>query len=143
MSKVIRFIDSTPDGTIELFEAPQEYIDGSLWITEVDTLGVVKSRDAIDIGNGFFQITPAPASGTKLFCTAEIGEVDQLVTDGLSPWEHANLNKLLETIKALKEAVDSMNLAMDNRVTKNTFNAWASIVEKQVKDLKATLLLAQ
>ncbi len=140
MSKIIRFINSNPDGSTELFEAPEDYISGSMWVSEVDGTGNVQFREVSDVGGKFFQINPAPASGTKLYCSCEIDEVSQSETDGLTPWEHSNLNKLLELAQEQQAAIGVMDSALGNRITKSDFNAWASIIEQQIKDLKATLL---
>jgi hypothetical protein len=140
MSKIIRFIDNNPDGSTELFEAPEEYIAGSLWVNEVDGTGSVQFRGVNDVGGKFFQLSPAPLAGSKLYCVAETEEVSQAATDGLTPWEHANLNKLLEALQEQQLALGAMDNALKNRITRNDFNSWAAIVEQQVKDLKATLL---
>jgi hypothetical protein len=140
MSKIIRFIDTTPDGTIELFQAPEQYVAGTLWVNEVNGVGNTVVRQPVDMGGEFFQITPAPLFGTRLFCSCEIEVVDPTLGDGLTPWEHGNINKLLEVTKSQQEALRSMESALTTRITRSAFNAWASIIEQQIKDLKATLL---
>lgn len=63
-------IISTADGTTELFQTSNVYIENTLWIFAVDsgtgatTMVVPTEFD----GGEYFQISPAPATGTSLYC---------------------------------------------------------------------------
>lgn len=133
-----RHIDTTPDGSLELFQAPTDYIVGTLWVIEVGS--VTSIREASDIGGGFYQVSPAPEAGAKLYITYDIVVVDASLEDGLTPWEHENMNSLLAALTTMQDALNAMSDSMGERVTQSNFDTWASIIEAEVRDLKSVLV---
>ena len=132
-----RHIELGVDGVTQLFQAPDEYIDGSLWVFDLTSGGATSLVEPIDVGGGFYQITPAPAVGSKLYITYDI-EIESVAdNDGLLPWEHNNINTLLDVAKAQSLAIKTMEEALLSRMTKDDFNAWAAVMEQAMKDLEA------
>jgi hypothetical protein len=133
-----RYKDDTPDGVNQLFSAPEEFVENSLWVTEVvDATGAATFRIANEMGGGFYQLNPAPAVDTTLYLTYDIDVENPAEEDGLTPWDNTRLNKLLETIQQIQETVDLIDEAMALRVTHKDFNTWASAVERKLKDVEA------
>ena len=135
-----RYIDTSPDGATQLFTTQDEYVGGTVWLFEVKSTGETQLREVVEMTGTFIQLNPAPEAGSKLYITYDVEVDDEAEDSGMTPWEHGNLNKLLETMKAQQDAMDSLSEALPSRVTQVQFNAWASVLEQELRDLKSTLL---
>ncbi len=134
-----RHIDSTPDGSNELFQTPDTFLADTLWVTEAGGSNGDTLRQPNEMGGGFYQLSPAPEAGTKLYLTYDIEVVDETVNSGLTPWEHDQMNKLLLAIQAQQEAINNIDEAMGNRVTHKDWNTWSSVVERELADVKSAI----
>lgn len=132
-----RHIDNTPDGNNQLFQTPEEFLPGTLWVTETDGLGNDTIRFPNELGGGYYQLTPAPAAGTKLFIQYDVAQGEE--TAVLTEWESKRLNELLGTIKALSEAQRNMDASLLKRVTHKDFDSWASAVDRKLRDFQSLI----
>lgn len=134
-----RYIEQGADGSTQLFQVPDEYIDGSLWVFEVVSGGSTALVEATDVGGGFYQLNPAPAAGSKLYLTYDVAIPDSASDTGLVPWEHNSLNSLLDLAKAQDAALKAMEIALTSRVTRDDFNSWAAVLEQELRDIKSSI----
>lgn len=131
-------INTTADGTTELFQLGNTYIADSVVVFEILSDGSVQSKTVAELGTDFVQVTPAPAIGSKLLCLYEyddpaVEQVNNLIP-GLSPWEGRSLNKLVEVIKTVQDSVTLIESYLKERVTKEEFHSWAAVIEKRVQE---------
>jgi hypothetical protein len=135
MIKTKRYVDSSPDGSNQLFQVPEEFISGSLWVTQ-SSGGVIEPNE---MGGGFYQLVPAPTAGSKLYLTYDVEDSSVAEETGLTPWEHDQMNKLLLAIQEQQKAINNIDEAMSLRVTNKDWNTWASVIGRQLADVKAAI----
>lgn len=140
MIRTKRVINSTPDGTTELFQLPEEFIPNSIWVFEVATDSTVKIRTTEEIGAQFIKITPAPESGSNLYVSYDIIESDNINEAGLSNWDKDSISRILQTVVEQQKTIVAIDKAMEKRVTLKDFDSWASVVERKLKDFETRLI---
>jgi hypothetical protein len=118
------------NGTDELFQIPDEYLENTLWVFVADTLGALVKVPTQYFQGGFFQISPAPAVNSDLYCSYDI-EVTTEVSN-LQAWDSAKIDELLETIEMISEAQDSLDKALLARVTQEDYDKWAELMESRI-----------
>lgn len=126
---------NTPDGILELFQLPEVYVEGSVWVFEVASDNSVQMRVPEEIGE-FIKITPAPAVDSTLFVTYNITEDSALDSMGVSNWDRDTMYKIVEMIHSQQKTIAAMDLALSKRVTEKELDTWASVIDRKVKDLE-------
>lgn len=129
------------NGTDELFQMPEPYVSASLQVLQQDGFGAKTSVEYEVLGDSFFKLTPAPSAGSDLLCYYEPAVEDPIGTDTLSAWEKANISKLMSIIAYQSQTITNMQIAIDNRMTYEDFNNYTEVIEKDLKDVKESLLL--
>lgn len=137
--KTKRHIDPSPNGANALFQAPDAFIPNSLWVVQSDGAGNDRILEPNEMGGGFYQVSPVPASGTKLYLTYDVEDTSASQETGLTPWEHDQMNKLLLAIQAQQKAIKNIDEAIGLRVTHKDWNTWSSVIERQLADVKAAI----
>lgn len=133
-----RTIISNTNGTDELFNASEDYIDGTLWVFESKSDTTIELRQTTTVGGGFFTISPAPAAGSDLYLTYEIeGEEGG---DSLNSWDSANVFALAEAIDDIRLLIVSMDKAIQKRLPLSDFYKVIELVNKRLDDYEASLL---
>lgn len=143
MIKTKRVINSTPDGTIELFQIPEEFVSNSVWVFEVAADSSVKIRTFEEISSQYIKITPAPANNSNLYISYDIVEDESIDEAGLSNWDKDSIRKIVDMIVSQQKVIAAMDEAMEKRVTNKDFDSWASVIERKLKDVQSKLLLSQ
>lgn len=141
MKTLVKEINTTANGTTELFSVENNYIEDSVLVTVVDVDNVVKLVDAIELGNNFIQITPAPTG--KLIILYEydnpsVVDVDTIIP-GLKPWDSTKILKLITAIQDIQTSVLAIEGYLKQRVSKQEFNSWSYAIETKIKELQALI----
>lgn len=133
-----RHIITNVSGTDQLFQLPEDYIQGTLWTFVVATSGATSLRANTYFAGGFFQITPPPTSGSSIYCI-----YDTQVTDTNDPLnfniDGITLDNIVSIAKVLKdhtETLKSMDTALNNRVSHAEFSKYAEITARKLKALE-------
>lgn len=132
-----RHIVTSINGTDELFQLPEDYLPGTLWTDVVTSSGNVTRRENSYFAGGYFQISPPPPVGSKIYCTYEIE--DSSTDPSLFEIEEVHINHIediLKIVKNLNESVKSLDKAVDNRVSLKAFNQYAEKMSNTIRYLK-------
>ena len=133
-----RFMDESSDGSTELFQLPNDFVTGSIWCFDSNVEGETKLREVSEVGGRYYRVTPAPVAENTLMLIYEMeSEIDSVAEYGITPWERVSLNKILDLVKAHGETLVVMEEALDNRVSQENFETWATLLEKELADVKA------
>ena len=141
MANLVKTHNIPADGSTVLFSVPEPYLNGTLSAIATKVGEVSITLTVTELGEQFFTVSPTPANTWTVELTYSIDVTN--ISDGkkLTDIEHANLKSLLEAVVAQQEALQAMQEALLTRVTTEDFNAWASVMEKELEDIKSTVLL--
>lgn len=136
-----RFVNDTPDGITELFAVPEEFVPGSVWVVEVDTLGAATFRTVEEMGTSFIKLTPAPADESNLYITYEVTVPDLENSLGISEWDQETLSKIIQTLVEQQETLEAVAASIDKRLTYKDYDTWASVIERKLKSIEERVAL--
>ncbi len=136
--KTKRYIINSVNGTDELFQLPEEYIEDSLWTFVVAASGASSIRQNTYFAGGFFQITPAPTAGSKIYAIYNVEETTpndpaNFSVDGITI---SNIVEMLDIIRTQGTTLAAMDLAIQNRVSINAFSQFAEELNRKVRALE-------
>ena len=135
-----KYIVEDVNGIDLLFQLPSAYVAGTLRIIEKKVTNIEDTIPFTPMGAVFFKIDPPPDIGSDLICYYESTEEVALGLDGLNEWEKANIEKIMATVAFQTQAIDNLIEALDNRVSRREFDAHAAITNKEISDIKISLL---
>ena len=136
-----RYTEEGSDGSTELFSLPDNYVSESIWCYVVDEEGVSKLVGIEEVGGSFYRVTPAPELTSTLMLIYEVEEEEDLIESyGLTPWNESTMLKILTLVKAQSESIEKMDKALDNRVSQENFEGWATLLEKELEDVKSRII---
>ena len=141
MKTLVKEINTSADGVIELFSVVNNYIANSVIIFEIQPDNTAKYITPIELGNNFIQITPAPA-GTLVILyewnNPNVVDVNSIIP-GLAPWDSKKVIKLIEIVQTLQDSVNRMEEYLKERLSKTEFNAWSCNIETRLTDLQSLI----
>lgn len=140
MAQVLQIIEDV-NGDDMLFQTDSAYIPNTLTVIEQkESTGIRDVKDIEQLSNMFFKIDPAPEALSDLYCYYEVAEDDPIGTDSLSPWEKANVEKMMSIIAYQEQTLLNMEKSLHNKVNYSDFASYVEVMEKQLSDIQATLL---
>ena len=126
------------NGTDELFQVSQEFVEDSMWVFIADADGVVsKIVQPSGFSGGYFNISPAPTADMYLYCLYEI-ENDDLDDDSFSV-DGVSLDTIaaiIELINTQNSTIATMDKAISNRITTKDFTKYAESVNTQLEAMQ-------
>lgn len=133
-----RHLITNVNGTDELFQLPDEYLTGTLWTFVQASDGTITFAANIFFDAGFFQITPAPAAGSNIYCTYDV-----VVTDTSDPnnFEIAgvtlqNIVDIITVVKTQQETLDKMDISIRNRLGISAFSKYSEVINDRISRLE-------
>jgi len=140
MAQTLQIIEDV-NGVDMLFQTESAYLPNTLTVIEQkEGTGSRDVRTIEQLSNMFFKIDPAPENLSDLYCYYEIAEEDPIGTDSLSPWEKANIEKMMSIIAYQEQTLKNMEAALHGKVNYSDFASYVEVMEKQMADIQATLL---
>lgn len=139
MSTLLYTITSV-NGTDLLFQVPTPFDPTTLRVIERDTLDQETVVDVETLGTNFFKIDPPPQIGSDLICYFDPIDEDPIGTDSLSQWEKSNIERIMSTIAYQGQTIKNLQEAIENRLTHEVFNSYSEIIEKEIKDMKVSII---
>lgn len=127
------------NGTDELFQVPDSYLEGSLWafVELPNTSASIRATTYFE--EGFFSISPAPVAGSNLYLTYDTEVVDtndplNFEVEGITL---ENIVDIVGIIKTQQETLKAMDTAIQARVGISQFNTFAEILDQKIRKLEA------
>lgn len=139
MSTTLYTIESV-NGTDLLFQVPTAFDPTTLRVIERNTVDQETVIEVETLGTNFFKIDPAPQIGSDLLCYFEAINDDPIGTDSLSAWEKSNIEKIMSIIAFQDQTITNLTAAVEQRVTNKVFNSYSEIIEKEIKDMKVSII---
>ena len=139
MAQILQIIKDV-NGTDTLFQTESPFIPSTLRVVEKKDSDVELVREHEELSDMFFKIDPAPEALSDLYCYYEVAEEDPIGTDSLSPWEKANIEKMMSIIAYQDQTLKNMEAALHNKVNYNDFASYVEVMEKQLADIQSSLL---
>jgi len=139
MTQKLQIIEDV-NGTDLLFQTESPFIKGTLEVIEKDPPRPDLIRQVVEMGDSFFKIEPAPPAGADLWCYYEQADITLIGTSDLSPWEKANIEKIMSIIAFQQQSINNLEAAMEERVTYVEFSAYVEVMERQMKEIQVSLL---
>lgn len=130
--------NTTADGSITLFATTNNYVADSVSVLMIEN-ETVTSPAFNELGANFIEMV-VPPTGLLVFTyqyeDADIVDVNTIVP-GLAPWDSTKILKLINLIKLMQTNIETLEVALGNRVAKQEFNSWSAEIEKSIDDLKS------
>jgi hypothetical protein len=132
--------NTTADGSITLFATTNNYVADSVSVLMIEN-ETVTSPAFNELGANFIEMV-APPTGLLVFTyqyeDADIVNVNTIVP-GLSPWDSTKILRLINLIKLMQTNIETLEVALGNRVAKQEFNSWSAEIQKSIDELKLLL----
>lgn len=123
-----QFVQSDDDNTI--LETSEAYIDGTVVVTILDasTNQPLRAVNVSEIGSVYISLNESIPAGTwlQIFYKTRntVVDFDTNLVD--------RLNSLEDLVQKQQVVIETLLAAVDNRVSKHTFNIWLKAVEKSL-----------
>ncbi len=136
--KTKRYVIPTVNGTDELFQLPEDYIDTTLWAFVVQPNSQVTLRVTEFFTGGFFKISPAPVAGASIYCIYDItitdpNDPDNFDLDGVNL---CDITKIIKVLCTQQEALKKMDLAVKNRLPISEFSKYSEALDHRLRTLE-------
>ncbi|RLA57906.1 MAG: hypothetical protein DRQ78_12905, partial [Epsilonproteobacteria bacterium] len=128
------------NGTDLLFQTESPFIKGTLEVIEKNDPQPDLIRQVVEMGDTYFKIEPAPPVDADLWCYYEQADIKLIGTDELSPWEKANIEKMMSIIAFQQQSITNLEEALSERVTYVDFSKYVEVMERQLKEIQSSLL---
>ncbi len=139
MTQKLQIIEDV-NGTDLLFQTESPFIKETLEVIEKNDPQPDLIRQVVEMGDTYFKIEPAPPVGADLWCYYEQADIKLIGTDELSPWEKANIEKMMSIIAYQDQSIKNLEAAMGQRVTFVEFAKYVEVMELQLKEIQSSLL---
>ena len=132
--------NTTADGRITLFATTNNYVADSVSVLMIEN-ETVTSPAFNELGANFIEMV-VPPTGLLVFTyqyeDADIVDVNTIVP-GLAPWDSTKVLRLINLIKLMQTNIETLEVALGNRVAKQEFNSWSAEIEKSINDIKSLI----
>jgi len=139
MTQKLQVIEDV-NGTDLLFQTESPFIKDTLEVLEKNSPQPDLIRQVVEMGDTYFKIEPAPPIGADLYCYYEQADIKLIGTDELSPWEKANIEKMMSIIAFQDQSIRNLEASMEQRVTYLEMNKYVEVIERQLKEIQSSLL---
>lgn len=139
MATILYTIESV-NGTDLLFQIPTAFDPTTLRVIEKNTIDQETVVEVEALGTSFFKIDPPPQAGSDLLCYFDAINDDPIGTDSLSQWEKSNVEKIMSIVAFQEQTISNLLEALEKRVTTIDFNSYAEIIEKEIRDIKVSII---
>ena len=128
------------NGTDVLFQTETPFIEDSLVVLLHNPPQVDSLIEITEMGDSFFKTTITPPEGSDLHCYYTQADLSLIGVDTLSVWERANIEKMMSIITFQSQSITNLETALDNKVSYIDFDKYTEVIEKQLQDIKVSLL---
>jgi hypothetical protein len=126
------------NGTDQLFQLPDTYLEGTLWTFVVaPDLTITHFLQPTFFAGGFFQITTAPVVNSLVYCIYDIAVTSpadpaNFDLNGVTIQNILDIATVLQTQQTL---LDNLNKAILNRVSTTDFDKFAETFDTKLKTI--------
>lgn len=138
-----KIINTTPDGSITLFQLPTEYVTGSVTVLEKQTNGLVKCLTVNEIGGEYIETIETAGDGSELIILYEYNDISielaATTLEGFKPWDSKRLTDIVEQMILMSKSIEDIANAMKNRISKDEFSVVVGPLFEKIRAIEAEL----
>lgn len=132
--------DTTPNGSITLFQLPTEYVVDSVTVMEIKADKTVLMLDVNELGTTFIETTTIPEAGSSLLVLYSFNdesiELAATTLEGFKPWDSKRLIEIMESIVTINQTIENILKGFKNKVSKEEVSAIIGPLHDKVKALE-------
>ncbi len=132
--------DTTPNGSITLFQLPTEYVVDSVTVMEIKADKTVLMLDVNELGTTFIETTTIPEAGSSLLVLYSFNdesiELAATTLEGFKPWDSKRLIEIMESIVTINQTIENILKGFKNKVSKEEVSAIIGPLHDKVKVLE-------
>lgn len=132
--------DTTPNGSITLFQLPTEYVVDSVTVMEIKADKTVLMLDVNELGTTFIETTTIPEVGSSLLVLYSFNdesiELAATTLEGFKPWDSKRLIEIMESIVTINQTIENILKGFKNKVSKEEVSAIIGPLHDKVKVLE-------
>ena len=135
--------DTTPNGSITLFQLPTEYVVDSVTVMEIKADKTVLMLDVNELGTTFIETTTIPGAGSSLLILYSFNdesiELAATTLEGFKPWDSKRLIEIMEAIVTINQTIENILKGFKNKVSKEEVSAIIGPLHDKVKALELSI----
>lgn len=128
------------NGTDLLFQIPTPFITGTLVVLLISPPANNVALVIEEMGTSYFKLPIAPTAGDDLYCYYDQADEALIGIDTLSPWEKKSITGIMSILSHHTQTLTNLRASLDNAVTFHDFSTYTEIIEKDLADIKTSLL---
>ena len=132
-------IDTTPNGSTNLFQLPHAYITNSIIVIEQRSDNTVIIKNINELGGEYIEIPDAPANGSKLLIFYDYNdpsiEITSQVIENFKPWDSKRLLDLTQQLIVITTTIEKLTNSLKTKVTKEEMQSFVGPLYDEIKKL--------
>ncbi len=135
--------NTTPDGSVTLFQLPTIYVTGSVTVFEKLTNGLVKCLTVNEIGGEYIETIETPEVDSVLVIMYEYDdlsiELASTTLEGFKPWDSKRLTDIVEQMILMNKSIETIINSLKNKISKDEFSVVTGPLFEKIRAIEAEL----
>lgn len=132
-------IDTTPNGSTNLFQLPHAYITNSIIVIEQRSDNTVIIKNINELGGEYIEIPDTPANGSKLLIFYDYNDpsiaITSQVIENFKPWDSKRLLDLTQQLIVITTTIEKLTNSLKTKVTKEEMQSFVGPLYDEIKKL--------